>query len=93
MASTPRALIGWKTLAAAIIAAGSLGAPAQAAPEWVKNALSLGHDDQLHSTPTVARFNIQEGGAFILDRSHHPALLKFEDDPEIWALEPSRGPR
>lgn len=93
MASTPRAVIGWKALAAAFAAAGCVAMPAVAAPAWVKNALSLGRDELLHATPTVARFNIQEGGAFILDRSHSPALLKFDDAAEIWAVVPSRGPR
>jgi hypothetical protein len=93
MASTPRAFIGWKALAAALAAAGCVGAPAVAAPAWVTNALSLGRDDQLHATPTVARFNIQEGGGFILDRSHNPALLKFDDANEIWVVVSSRGPR
>ncbi|HEY2179053.1 MAG TPA: DUF4908 domain-containing protein [Caulobacteraceae bacterium] len=93
MASTPRAFIGWKALAAALAAAGCLGSPALAAPEWVRNALSLGRDSQLHATPTVARFIIQEGGAFVLDRSRNPALLKFDDSSEIWAVQSSRGPR
>jgi hypothetical protein len=93
MASTPRALIGWKALAAALAAAGCLGSPAVAAPEWVRNALSLGRDNQLRATPMVARFIIQEGGAFVLDRSRNPALLKFDDGAEIWAVQSSRGPR
>jgi hypothetical protein len=62
-------------------------------PAWVKNALSLGREDQLHAVPQVARFSIDEGGEFVLDRSHHPSLLKFDDDPEVWVVSPSRGPR
>jgi hypothetical protein len=95
MASTPRAFVGWKALAAALIAVGCLGLPGAplAAPEWFRNPFSLGHADQLHATPAVARFVIQEGGAFILDRSRRPALIKFDDAPEVWALEQSRGPR
>jgi hypothetical protein len=94
MATTPRALIGWEAFAAALAAAGCMGLSALplSAPTWVKNALS-GGGDQLHATPTVARFVIDEGGAFVLDRSHRPALLKFDDSAEIWVLVPSRGPR
>ena len=93
MASTPGARISWLAFAAALIAAGGIGASAYAAPAWVRNALSLGREDQLHATPQVARFYIQEGGAFILDRSHNPSLLKFDDSSEVWALSMSRGPR
>jgi len=95
MASTPRAVIGWKAFAAALAAAGCMGFSnfALPAPAWVKNALSLGRADQLHATPKVAKFLIDGGGAFVLDRSHNPALLKFEDGPEVWVVVPSRGPR
>jgi hypothetical protein len=96
MASTPRALEGWYALAAALAATGCLGfAPLTIeAPAWVKNALSLGRSDQMHNIPLTARFSTDEGGWFILDRSHKPALLRFEDDPdEVWVVSPSRGPR
>jgi len=62
-------------------------------PAWVKNALSLGRQDQLHAAPPVARFSDDEGGGFVLDRRHHPALLRFEDSAEVWVVSPSRGPR
>jgi hypothetical protein len=91
MASTPGGQISRLAFAAALVAVGAVSA--HAAPAWVRNALSLGREDQLHATPPVARFYIQEGGAFILDRSHNPVLLKFDDSGEIWALSVSRGPR
>lgn len=60
--------------------------------------LSLG--DLLHrsqptdiAVPAVARFEDEAGRAFTLDRGTGPALLKFDDDPEIWALTPTPGPR
>lgn len=96
MASTPRALDGWSALAAALAAAGCLGfAPlAIPAPDWVKNALAMGRNDQMHGIPVTARFSTDEGGWFILDRSQKPALLRCDDDPdEIWVVSPSRGPR
>ena len=95
MASTPRAFIGWEAFAAALAAAGCMGLSALplSAPTWVRNAFSLGGPDKLHATPSVARFVIDEGGAFVLDRSHRPPLLKFDDSPEVWVLNASRGPR
>ncbi|HEY7900597.1 MAG TPA: DUF4908 domain-containing protein [Caulobacteraceae bacterium] len=95
MAPTPRALIGWKAPAAVLAAVASMGMAG--APAWVQNALSLGRADQLHAVPTVARFRLDEGGDFVLDRSSHSALLRFENGPdatgEIWVVAPSRGPR
>jgi hypothetical protein len=94
MARQPRSFAGGLRFAAALTLAAGVGGAAVAAPSWVRNALSFGHaDDPLHATPTVARFDIEAGGAFTLDRSHHGALLKFEDSPEVWILTESRGPR
>lgn len=92
MARKPRSFLGgfWLAGALALVA----GSAALAAPSWVKNALSFGHaSDPLHATPLVARFEIDAGGAFTLDRSHRAALLKFDDNPEVWMLSESRGPR
>jgi hypothetical protein len=82
-------------LAAALAAVGCMGFSALplSAPTWVRNAFSLHGPDQLHATPSVARFVIDEGGAFVLDRSHRPPLLKFDDSAEVWVLNASRGPR
>jgi hypothetical protein len=43
--------------------------------------------------PTSARYETDEGSVFIFDRSEPRPLLKFEDDPEIWVLQPAPGPR
>jgi hypothetical protein len=43
--------------------------------------------------PASARYETDEGGVFIFDRSEPRPLLKFEDDPEIWVLQPAPGPR
>lgn len=96
MASTPRAFEGWSALAAALAAAGCLGFASLAipAPDWVKSALAMGRNDQMHSIPSTARFSTDDGGWFILDRSQKPNLLRCNDDPdEIWVVSPSRGPR
>ncbi len=43
--------------------------------------------------PAVARYAIDEGGDFVLDREARQALVKFSDSQEIWVLSPFRGPR
>jgi hypothetical protein len=43
--------------------------------------------------PLTARYEMDEGGAFVLDRSTVKPLLKFDDHLEIWALQPAPGPR
>jgi hypothetical protein len=50
-------------------------------------------DGRAASAPLVARYEIDEGGEFILDRAARQALVKFSDSPEIWVLSPLRGPR
>ncbi len=45
------------------------------------------------SGPVIGRYEIDEGGSFVLDRSSPRPLLKFENSPEIWVLQPTRGPR
>src|SRR5580658_3244790 len=92
MVSSPVS-VAFRAFALALVGAGCMGFSGLQAPAWVKNALSLGRQDELHAAPTVARFSDDEGGGFILDRSHHPALLKFDDSAEVWAVSASRGPR
>jgi hypothetical protein len=43
--------------------------------------------------PRVARYDVDLGGAFVLDSEAHQALVKFSDSPEVWVLWPFRGPR
>ncbi|CAN1552064.1 Protein of unknown function DUF4908 [Caulobacteraceae bacterium] len=43
--------------------------------------------------PPVARYVSESGEGFILDRSNERALLRFENSPEIWVLQPQIGPR
>lgn len=93
MAHTPRATLGWLGIAAVLAATSAPAGLPINTPAWVRNALSLGRSDDLHGVPNIARFVMDEGGGFVLDRSHHPAMLKFDDAPEVWALTSSRGPR
>ncbi len=81
-------------MAAAIACAGGLGAPAPsraATPGWLRKAFTA-HLPGPRSPP-VARYEIDAGGEFVLDRSSSRPLIKFEDDPEVFALTVSRGPR
>jgi hypothetical protein len=81
-------------LAAAIACGGCLvatGASSAAAPGWLRNAFTA-HLFGAKS-PKVARYEIDSGGEFVLDRSTARPLIKFEDNPEVWALTVSRGPR
>ena len=92
MATSP-ILVASRAFALALVGVGCMGFSGLEAPAWVRNALSLGRQDELHAAPPVARFSDDEGGGFILDRGHHPALLKFDDGAEVWAVSASRGPR
>lgn len=82
-------------LAAALGLVGLLGLPGPseaAAPDWLRNAFAahlIGHG----KTPKVARYEIDSGGGFVLDRSSDHPLIRFDDDPEVWSLTVSRGPR
>ncbi len=67
------------------------GAPALAAP-MLQNILPFG-DNRGAQAPPVARYVGSQGQSFVLDRaSGAQALLKFDDDPEVWALDASPGP-
>ncbi len=48
--------------------------------------------DRTQTLP-VARYVSQHGEAFTLDRSQARPLLKFDDNPEVWALKAQPAPR
>jgi hypothetical protein len=59
----------------------------------LQNILPFG-DNRGAPTPPVARYVAAEGQSFVLDRaSGGQPLLKFDDSPEVWVLEPSPAPR
>jgi len=97
MALVTRALAALVGIAAAMAAAIALGfgAPAAAAPVNLKEALAArpGEQGRYGATPQIARYLIDEGGGFVLDRSTKRPLMKFDDSPEIFALQPSAGLR
>jgi len=70
----------------------ALATAAAAAPMTLHEAFMGGRLADKPTGPTIARYQTDEGGVFILDRSGAKPLLKFQDDPEIWALQPARGP-
>lgn len=77
---------------AAGLSAAVAGMGVHAAPFSWREALS-GRLGDKSEAPISARYETDEGGVFILDRSTPRPLLKFEDDPEIWVLQPAKGPR
>jgi len=97
MAPKRWALNGRIAIAVALAAAMAVGfgTPASAGRDILRNALGLEHMDEgrAGASPQVARYNIDEGGVFVLDRSAPHPLLKFDDSPEIWVLSQARGPR
>ncbi|HTK34634.1 MAG TPA: DUF4908 domain-containing protein [Caulobacteraceae bacterium] len=81
------------TLAAAALAcvAGSAAAQPMSLRDQLFGAPS---DERAFSIPTVARFQTELGEPFVLDRSPgRQVFMKFEASPEIWALDPTPGPR
>lgn len=52
-----------------------------------------GENGRQASAPPVARYVSETGEGFILDRSSERTLMRFENSPEIWVLQPTVGPR
>jgi hypothetical protein len=83
-----RAIFGGIALAIAVSTA------AHAEPLSLGDAL-FGHPDDSRraAPPPVARYVAETGSSFVFDRSSNHGLLKFEDSPEVWVLDPSIAPR
>lgn len=72
----------------------SLSGQATAAESSNLRDFLFGRPDLEAAVPTVARYEGEGGRAFTFDRvDRGQALLKFDNDPEIWALTPTSGPR
>jgi Domain of unknown function (DUF4908) len=85
-----------KAIVAALVAANlsGFGAPAFGTPIWLQHALASSENDVGRPTPPrIARYEIDEGGVFVLDLSGRIPLMKFEDNPEVLVLYAVRGPR
>ncbi|RAK57846.1 DUF4908 domain-containing protein [Phenylobacterium deserti] len=80
----------------AMFAAAALAAAAFASPAAAQQGIRLFDrptDGRQFTVPPVARFVAEDGQQFVLDRSQGRPLLKFENSPEIWALQAQPGPR
>lgn len=74
----------------------STAAPASAQDGSLKDFLfgdKRGESQRQAPPPPVARYVSETGEGFILDRSSERTLMRFENSPEIWVLQPSVGPR
>lgn len=67
---------------------------AHAGPESLREGLFGARPTEgPRGAPDVARYISEEGQTFVLDLSQRRPLLKFENSPEVWALQPQPGPR
>ncbi len=64
-----------------------------APPPSVLHDMPLSRTDRGLQAPPVARYAAGQGEVFVFDRSSGAALLKFDNSPEIWVLQPSPAPR
>ncbi len=74
----------------------SLARPCAAGPATLGDVLFGGHGDKgaAHAPASMAaRFTLDDGPDFILDRSVSPPLMRFEDSGEIWVLQAQPAPR
>jgi hypothetical protein len=77
-----------------VVAAVLLGAAAPAVAQPMLQNIIPFDDNRVAQSPPVARYVGVEGQSFIFSRgSGSQALLKFDDDPEVWVLAPSPAPR
>jgi hypothetical protein len=92
MAAPLTAFRGVLMLAVGLFAA-AFASLAPAAPMSFREAVVGQHLGERPDAPVIGRYETDEGGAFVFDRSAGRPLLKFDDDPEIWVLQPAPGPR
>jgi hypothetical protein len=81
--------------AAAALGAAACATPASGAPQSLRQGL-FGHegfDSRQQGAPPVARYVAEDGASFVIDRSQGRVLLKFDDSPEVWALQAQAAPR
>jgi len=98
MASSSPAFSSKAIFVATLVAIGAAGCgfdAAAAGPESLREGLfgPRPSEGRRMMAPPVGRYVSEEGQAFILDRSTPNPLLKFENSPEVWALQPHPAPR
>jgi hypothetical protein len=77
-------------LAAVLAASPAAGV---AAPLWLTHPFDLHLGGRRAGKASAQRYAIDGGGSFVLSSDPAGSLLKFDDSPEIWALNQARGPR
>jgi hypothetical protein len=50
-------------------------------------------DGRQFAAPPTARYLAEGGVGFVFDRSQRRPMLKFDDSPEVWVLQPQPAPR
>lgn len=84
-------------VAALVLGAAALGVGVPAHADDLGSVLRDGlfgsQSSRKAATPMVAHYVAETGDEFVLDRSAPQALLRFDDDFEVWALQPQSGPR
>jgi len=86
-------------VAALVLGVAALGVGAPAHAEDLGRVLRDGlfgsspNASRKAATPMVAHYVAETGDEFVLDRSASQPLLRFDDDFEVWALQPQAGPR
>jgi hypothetical protein len=91
--SSTRTAVGGVAATLAVAALGA-AAPAGAQASLRDQLFGAPSDERAFSIPNVARFDTEDGEPFVLDRSSgRQVFMKFEASPEIWALDPTPGPR
>lgn len=87
------ALRGYWGAALLGVAALSMAFPSAAGPaEKLREGLFRRHGGEVVG-PSLARYVSEAGRVFVLDRTQPVAMLKFDDNPEVWALAPAPAPR
>jgi hypothetical protein len=81
--------------AAAALVGAACAAPAWARPDNLRAGLlgREGFESRELGGPPVARYISEDGDGFVLDRSQGRVLLKFDNSPEVWALQAQPAPR
>jgi len=85
-------------VAAIVLGCAALGVGAPAHAEDLGSVLRDGlfgspQSSRKAAAPVVAHYVAETGDEFVLDRSASQPLLRFDDDSEVWALQPQSGPR
>lgn len=97
MAGASNALRKTLSLVLASAMAGLFGfggaAPAVSQPSLREALQDRDEASRRVTAPVVARYEIDDGQGFILDRSSSQPLLKFENSSEVWVLQAVPGPR